>query len=62
MQENYSPSVVFWKDFAFACISFIWKTSKVKSNHLFIIFEKKNLGLIFWAKNFLTLLKRITDT
>ena len=47
------------------CVCFkscIWKTSKVKSNHLFSIYEKKNLGLTFWAKNFMTLLKRITDT
>ena len=40
----------------------IWKTSKVKSNRLFFILEKNNLGWNFWAKNVLTLLKRITDT
>ena len=36
------------------CVCFkrcIWKTSIAKSNHLFFILEKKNLGLTFWAKN-----------
>ena len=43
--------------------SCIWKTFIVKYIHLFFIFEKKNyFSLTFCAKNFLTLLKRITDT
>ena len=37
--------------------SCIWKTCKVKSNHLFFILEKENLG-----KKCPALLKRITDT
>ena len=41
---------------------YIWKTSKVKSNYLFFILKKKNLGLTFRAKYVLALLQRITDT
>ena len=54
VQASYFGRILRLFDFA--------KTSKVKSNHLFFILEKKNLGLTFWAKNVLTLLKRITGT
>ena len=47
------------------CVCFkscIWKTSMVKSNHLFFNLEKKDLGLTLWAKNDMNFLKRINDT
>ena len=34
------------------------KTSKVKSDHIFFILKKKNLGLTFWAKKCPDLLKK----
>ena len=42
VQASYFGRILRLFDFA--------KTSKVRSNHLFFILEKKNLGLTFWAK------------
>ena len=60
-QKNHSPDVVFWKDFEFALKVEYGKLLKVKPNSPFSIIKKKDIGLTFWAKNVLTVLKRITD-